>query len=79
MPYRKQARRIRKACGIEKNSAGLFFFMRDLPGRVCRCQSYPRGISTTLAILIRHSSIWPEISATMRSEICSFFSFSRFS
>ncbi len=79
MPERKQARRIRKACGIEKNSAGLFFFMRDLPGRVCRCQSYPRGISTTLAILIRHSSIWPEISATMRSEICSFFSFSRFS
>ena len=79
MPYRKQARRIRKACGIEKNSAGLFFFMRDLPGRVCRCQSYPRGISTTLAILIRHSSIWPEISATIRSEICSFFSFSRFS
>ena len=53
MPERKQARRIRKACGIEKNSAGLFFFMRDLPGRVCRCQSYPRGISTTLAILIR--------------------------
>lgn len=79
MPERKQARRIRKACGIKKNSAGLFFFMRDLPGRVCRCQSYPRGISTTLAILIRHSSIWPEISATMRSEICSFFSFSRFS
>lgn len=79
MPERKQARRIRKACGIEKNSAGLFFFMRDLPGRVCRCQSYPRGISTTLAILIRHSSIWPEISATIRSEICSFFSFSRFS
>ncbi len=79
MPERKQARRIRKACGIEKNSAGLFFFMRDLPGRVCRCQSYPRGISTTLAILIRHSSIWPDISATMRSEICSFFSFSRFS
>ena len=76
MPERKQARRIRKACGIEKNSAGLFFFMRDLPGRVCRCQS---GISTTLAILIRHSSIWPDISATMRSEICSFFSFSRFS
>ena len=79
MPERKQARRIRKACGIEKNSAGLFFFMRDLPGRVCRCQSYPRGISTTLAILIRHSSIWPDISATIRSEICSFFSFSRFS